>query len=140
MEVQWVQANNNVWTETEGGFSGPAIARKFAQEATKNLSQSELTQLLEFLQNPHAARNYPKEETQTKLTKAIESFHENEPKISGEPADGLSFPGGPEEADLGIILHLKTGKHASNHFWDPKSVSISLLEEKGINNSSSTAS
>jgi hypothetical protein len=53
-------------------------------------------------------------------------------QVSGEGRDRLASPEGPEDADLGIILHLQSEEDAIGNFWDPRSATIRLLEEKGI--------
>lgn len=124
--------NQDVGASIADNFSGPGVARQFAEEVTNILSQSEFNQLLEFLESPHSNGKYPKNETETKLSDRVGLFHSREPPVPGQNADDISFPGGPVDADLGIILHLKSGENMAVHFWDPKSASISLLEANWI--------
>ena len=44
----------------------------------------------------------------------------------------FAIPGGPPDADLGLILHIQSEGDAIGPFWDPRSVTIRLLEEKGL--------
>lgn len=112
-------------------FSGPHIARRFAEEAAKVLTKEELDQLTRFLTSPKARNHAP---TQIKsLAQAVQTFYEAEPRISGLSAERLTIPGGPEDADFCIILHLATGRYIPREFWNTRSATISLLEEKGIN-------
>jgi hypothetical protein len=53
--------------------------------------------------------------------------------ISGETRERLASPGGLPDVDLGIILHIQSEEDAICPFWDPRSVTLKLLEEKGIN-------
>ncbi|KAF9892888.1 hypothetical protein FE257_000478 [Aspergillus nanangensis] len=113
-------------------LSGYYIAKRFAEEATKTLSQAELVQLIKFLENPKANYDYLDKEPQDLLRERLQVFYEMETQYSGLSTDRLSIPGGPEDADLCIVLHIATGKHTSRDFWDPKSATISLLQEKGL--------
>jgi len=66
------------------------------------------------------------------LTERLENFYSTEVQVSGKGCDKLASPGGPADADLGIILHLQSEEDAIGNFWDPRSATIRLLEEKGI--------
>lgn len=110
----------------------PRIAGIFAQEATRNLSQDELAQLCEFLNAPKAGWRQTREQLNQKLTERLEDFYSTEVQVSGQARDRLASPGGPEDADLGLILHLQSEEDVIGNFWDPRSATIRLLEEKGV--------
>lgn len=111
--------------------SGPHIAKRFAEEAAKVLTKAELDQLTRFLVSPKARNHIP---TQMKsVAQALQTFYETEPQKSSLSAERLTIPEGPEDADLCIILHLATGRYIPRNFWNARSATISLLEEKGIN-------
>jgi len=59
-------------------------------------------------------------------------FHSTEVEISGEGRDRLARPGGPADANLGLILHVQSEDDVLGGFWDSRSATISLLHEKGI--------
>ena len=111
---------------------GPRIAGIFAQEATRNLSQDELAQLCEFLNAPKAGWSQTREQLNQKLTERLEDFYSTEVQVSGQARDRLASPGGPEDADLGLILHIQSEEDVIGNFWDPRSATIRLLEEKGV--------
>jgi hypothetical protein len=119
-------------TTQNADLCGLWIANRFAQEATRSLSQDELAQLLEFLKAPKAGWSHTKEQLHQELTERLENFYSTEVQVSGKGCDRLASPGGPEDADLGIILHLQSEEDAIGNFWDPRSAAIRLLEEKGI--------
>ena len=110
----------------------PRIAGVFAHEATRNLSQDELAQLCEFLNAPKAGWGQTREQLNQKLTERLEDFYSTEVQVSGQVRDRLASPGGPEDADLGLILHLQSEEDVIGNFWDPRSATIRLLEEKGV--------
>jgi hypothetical protein len=76
--------------------------------------------------------SHTKEQLHQELTERLENFYSTKVQVSGGGRDRLASPGGPEDADLGIILHLQSEEDAISNFWDPRSATIRLLEEKGI--------
>lgn len=114
-------------------ISGSRIARLFAREAEHGLSRDEFIQLLAFLKAPKASWRQTKEQLHKSLEERLESFYSSETMVSGESRERLASPGGPPDADLGIILHIQSEEDAIGPFWDPRSVTLRLLEEKGIN-------
>lgn len=115
-------------------FSGPKIAADFAIQAATRLSQDRLSRLLEFLKSPRprqaaSERELLKETLNTKL----EDFYSNETRLSFRNRDRLTRPGGPEDANLGIIMHLQTKQGPIDKFWDQESATIALLQDKGLN-------
>ena len=133
-------ARRNAAIQSAGDFEalpmddmfGPQIASLFAQEATRNLSQDELAQLLEFLRAPKASWSHTSEQLNQELTERLEDFYSTEVQVSGQGRNRLTSPGGPEDADLGLILHLQSEDDVVGDFWDPRSATIRLLEEKGV--------
>ncbi|OJZ91757.1 hypothetical protein ASPFODRAFT_27617 [Aspergillus luchuensis CBS 106.47] len=118
--------------ETIDDLRGIPIAKRFSLEAVRALSSDEIDKLLIFLRNPQASMTYSQEQMQAKLMQRLEEFYSMDQQLSHQNCDGLSIPGGPVTADLGIALHLATGRDISRNFWDKRSASISLLQEKGI--------
>lgn len=114
-------------------FSGPKIAADFAGQAATRLSQDRLNQLLDFLTNPRPrqARN-EREPLKEKLNTKLEDFYAEEIRLSGQNRDRLTRPGGPEDADLGIVMHLQTKEGPIDKFWDEEGATIALLQEKGL--------
>ncbi|KAJ5585300.1 uncharacterized protein N7459_005100 [Penicillium hispanicum] len=111
-------------------FSGPHIAKRFAEEAAKVLTKAELDQLTRFLVNPKDRNHTPAQ--MKSVAQALQTFYETEPQISSLSAERLTIPGGPKDADFCIILHLATGRYIPREFWNARSATMSLLEEKGI--------
>jgi hypothetical protein len=64
--------------------------------------------LLTFLKNPKAGWRKTKEQLHKCLTERLESFYSNETIESGQTRDRLTIPGGPPDADLGLILHVQS--------------------------------
>lgn len=110
----------------------PEIARQFAREAAKALSKDEFSSLLVFLQDPKGHRKAPKEHLKQQLDARLKSFYDEEIQVSGLKKDRLARPGGPEDADLGIILHLQSEEDTIGPFWNEESATIDLLMRKGL--------
>lgn len=122
----------NKLVSDDNAASTPKIANDFAREAAKTLSAEEFASLLAFLERPKGARNELKSHLHKTLAKQLEQFYESEVKESGQDRDRLARPGGPEDADLAIILHLQSEEDAIGAFWNPSSPTIQLLSEKGF--------
>jgi len=112
---------------------GPQIAQRFATEAAKRLSQEQFRQLLQFLRYPTRVEIQNKESLEQVLAHKLQDFYSAEVRISGEGRDRLARPGGPPDADLGLILHVQSEDDVIGEFWDPRSATINLLQEKGVN-------
>ena len=100
--------------------SGPGIARRFAQAAAKTLSYEDAEELIRFLKHPRARLGNRKELLQRTLTERLERFYSDEVKKSGEGRERLALPGGPADADLGVILHVQSEDDTIGPFWDPR--------------------
>ncbi|KIW13277.1 hypothetical protein PV08_08465 [Exophiala spinifera] len=110
-------------------FSPNQIALEFAKSAAHALNSKEVEYLIHFLRKPpRQAQEFPREHVRSK----IETFHEDEVAISGEPRDRLAYPSGSEDAELGVILHCQSTKGHVGEFWDPDSRTIQLLIKKGL--------
>lgn len=118
------------------GESIPNIAHDFAREAAKTLSASEFASLLAFLKRPEGSRTESSKQLRTILAKRLDQFYESEVQESGQSPDRLARPGGPEDANLAIILHLQSEEDAIGAFWNPSSPTIQLLREKGVDEQS----
>lgn len=70
-------------------LSGPWIASRFAQEATRSLSRDELAQLLEFLKASKASQSHTKEQLHQELTERLENFYSTEVQVLAKAATGL---------------------------------------------------
>lgn len=114
----------------------PNIAHDFAREAAKSLSASEFASLLAFLKRPEGSRNESKGQLHKNLATRLDQFYESEVRESGQSRDRLARPGGPEDADLAIVLHLQSEEDAIGAFWNPSSPTIQLLREKGFDEQS----
>ena len=108
------------------------IARKFAAKASNRLSQQQLHQLIQFLQGPARDKAQNIESLEQSLARKVEEFHYTEVESSGEGRDKLAHPGGPADANLGLILHVQCEDDVRGGFCDSRSATMSLLNEKGI--------
>jgi hypothetical protein len=108
------------------------IAQQFAAKAANRLSQHQFHQLLQFLRGPAHGKVQNMELLEQFLARKLEQFHSTEVEISGEGRDRLARPGGPADANLGLILHVQCEDDVLGGFWDSRSATISLLHEKGI--------
>lgn len=108
------------------------IAQQFAAKAANCLSQQQFHQLLQFLRGPADGKVRNKELLEQLLARRFEQFHSTEVEISGEGRDRLARPGGPADANQGLILHVQSEDDVLGGFWDPRSITISLLHEIGI--------
>lgn len=113
-------------------LSGPHIAARFARQAAINLSHDQLEQLLSFLKTLSLDRIKGEEGLKNLLDTRLERFYSSEVQLSRQDPKRLTRPGGPEDAKLGIIMHLQTKKKAVTEFWDEENSTIALLEEKGL--------
>lgn len=62
----------------------------------------------------------------------LREFYAAETRTSGESDARLADSSGPENALLGIILHVQSEDDTIGEFWDMRSATIGLIEEKGI--------
>lgn len=110
---------------------GICVALTFSENAARLLSSTQQLHLIEFLVQR------PLEANATKLRAlkeaAIQEFYEKETAASGKNSARLAKTSGPEDATFGVILHLQSEDDDIEEFWDPRSATIRLLEEKGIN-------
>ena len=105
------------------------IAVKFAQEASSKLSEQEFAELVKFWKSPIAAKKDTREQLRVRVTERLEDFYSRETtRLSDETRERL----GPEDANLGLIIHLQTKKIGWGCFWDPESRTNALLNQKGI--------
>lgn len=113
--------------------AGCKIANQFAHEAARLLSAREFTELLTFLEE-HSTTSYASngEDLSKKLAWRLERFQKEEVQISAQSLERIGFPGGPESAGLGLILHIQSEEDTIGPFWDPRSATIQLLQKKGV--------
>ena len=107
------------------------VAAKFSRQAAKVLNGKEMQALCEFLRNTKAKP--PKEELEKGLNKTIEVFKEKEAQLSAQSPEGIKPPEGPLDADLGLILHLRSEDENHLSFWNAPSATMDLLQDKGFN-------
>ncbi|KAL6718105.1 hypothetical protein ACLMJK_004191 [Lecanora helva] len=118
--------------QAPSAVSALQIARKFAAKASNRLSQQQIHQLIQFLRGPARDKAQNMESLEQSLARKVEEFHSTEVESSGEGRDKLAHPGGPADANLGLILHVQCEDDVRGGFWDSRSATISLLNEKGI--------
>ncbi len=85
-----------------------------------------------FLRGPAHGKVQNMKSSEQLLARKLEQFHVTEVELSGEGRDRLARPGGPADANLGLILHVQSEDDVIDKFWDSRSATISLLHEKGI--------
>lgn len=112
-----------------GQFLPEEIACQFAESAAHALDANEVEYLIDFLQKPRLVGQRPSRQL---IRAKLDAFFEAEIAISREPRDRLANPSGPEDAELGIILHCQTMKGHVGEFWNPDSRTIQLLSAKGL--------
>jgi hypothetical protein len=110
-------------------LSPDEIARQFAESAARALDANEVGYLIDFLQKPRLVGQRPSRQL---IRAKLDAFFETEIAITREPRDRLADPSGPEDAELGIILHCQTMKGHVGEFWNPESRTIQLLSAKGL--------
>ncbi|MCJ1388950.1 hypothetical protein MMC18_001801 [Xylographa bjoerkii] len=108
------------------------IAQQFAAKAANRPLHQQFHQLLQFLRGPAHGKVQTMEFLEQLLARKLEQFHSTEVGISGEGRDRLARPGGPADANLGLVLHVQSEDDVLGGFWDSRSATISLLHEKGI--------
>jgi hypothetical protein len=72
------------------------------------------------------------------MAQELREFYEEEVVESGEARNLLSEPAGPETANIGIILHIRTRKQAEVGpfpFFDLQNRTIQLLAKKSVSDS-----
>lgn len=89
-------------------------------------------QLLDFLKTLRPRRDRTGRDLKQTLAAKLEKFYSTEGQLSRQDSDRLTKPGGPEDADLGVIFHLQTKQGTIGKFWDQESATIALLQEKGL--------
>ncbi|KAH8883775.1 hypothetical protein GQ53DRAFT_420051 [Thozetella sp. PMI_491] len=122
---------------TQTPVDGQTIAYLFSKEAEKCLSKNEVCQLLAFLKRPCSSAREGASFGNL-MAQKLREFYEEEVVESGEPRNLLSEPAGPETANFGIILHIRTRKQAevgSFPFFDLQNRTIQLLAKKGVSDS-----
>ena len=60
--------------------------------------------------------------------------------MSGQSLDRLASPSGPEDASLGLVMHIQKKDRPIGDFWEAKSRAIQVLGQKGLERDSSIAS
>jgi hypothetical protein len=108
----------------------PNIAQRFAAEAASTLTKNEIQALLEFLQR---TCHFDRRALQHLVQHKLETFHAAESEESKGSCGRLGTPSGPEDADIGLIMHCQTKRGQIGEFWDHESPSIQLLAAKGLN-------
>lgn len=111
-------------------LSAENIAYLFAEQAASKLDTVDFHLLLDFLNREPQSGDLKALKALTRKNK--ETFYENELKLSGGSRDRLTRPTGPENADLGLVLHVSSKDEEIEEFWDDESRTIQLLMAKGV--------
>ncbi|KAJ4151359.1 hypothetical protein LMH87_012063 [Akanthomyces muscarius] len=113
-------------------LTGLCIAEKFLQEASRLLLPRQLHDLIGFL----TQQDIPALDTadlQSLKNAKMKEFYLAETAASGQDERRLADSSGPEDAELGIILHVQSEDDVIGAFWDTRSATIGLIDEKGVN-------
>jgi len=70
-----------------------------------------------------------------RLEQRLEDFRSSEGQLSGENDNRLAAPSGPEDAALGVILHIQSEDDTIGPLWNKDNATISLINRKGLNSS-----
>jgi hypothetical protein len=116
---------------TESAIDGEAVAAKFAREAHRVLDEAQLQQLLAFLSRcPIRAQRARLNHI---LSNKLQAFYQAEISASGDDPTRLARPSGPEDAEIGVIMHCQSEEDAIGAFWNTSNFSIRVLADKGLN-------
>ena len=112
-------------------ISGEEVAARFPNEAYEILEQRELKQLRDFF-SLHPRHIPSRDELHENVTRRLQIFYEIEVLESGEDGSRLACPSGPEDAELGLIMHCQSKDGEEGPFWDMTNASIQALAAKGL--------
>ena len=117
---------HDLLTET----SGCRVAALFAYQAKITLHDQELYDLEKFL----VAHKTPQDATflRSQLSNRLHLFYTAELLESGQSRDRLARPSGPENADIGILMHCHSKEGKIDECWDTDSMSIQAMTQKGL--------
>jgi hypothetical protein len=87
----------------EPAIDGEAVAAKFAKEAHRVLGEAQLQQLLAFLSRSPVKTQ--RAHLNHALAIKLQAFYQSELSASGEAPNRLARPPGPEDAEIGVIMH-----------------------------------
>lgn len=107
------------------------VAHLFAEKAKQTLHTTDFEKLQDFLCTPPETCNL--EDLHRQVLEKCRTFYAAELLESGEPWDRLAAPSGPENAQLGLVMHCQSQEGGIGEFWDIESRSIQTLAEKGLN-------
>ena len=80
----------------------------------------------------HSGHVHPRHELHVGIARRLQVFYEEEVQESGESRDELADPSGPEDADLGHIMHCQSKDGELGPFWDVGNASIQALAVNGL--------
>lgn len=125
-------------TSRSQGQGTPDVVHQFAAAAASSLSHHEIAHLVQFLQSAASrsqASKLQQEDLSNQLSSLLQQFRDEEIKASGDNETRLAQPGGSPDADLGLVLHIQSEDDQIEGFWDKRSATISLLQDKGLSQS-----
>ena len=110
-------------------ISRPNVAKLFVKQAKKNLRTAEFQLLVQFLTESLTTHdvNYLRRQISAKL----KAFYTAEQELTKESPATLARPSGPNDAELGLIMHCQSKEGEIGEFWDMQSSSIQALAKKG---------
>jgi hypothetical protein len=93
----------------------PSIARRFAAEAASTLTNNEIQALIQFLQQTFQS---DRRALYNLVQPKLEKFYAAEKEESSKSCERLGTPSGPENADIGLIMHCRTKAGQIGEFWE----------------------
>ena len=112
--------------------SGKKIARLFGEETERTLGENDFKELQHFLsKSPERQDSGTVGDT---ILARLQIFFAAEILESGEPMNRLGAPSGPENTEMGLVMHCQSKEGEVGEFFDIESRSIQTLAEKGLSN------
>ncbi|KAL8694499.1 MAG: hypothetical protein Q9218_000829, partial [Villophora microphyllina] len=95
------------------------------------LEQRELVQLRDFFVG-RPRRILAMKELHERVNYLLQAFYDAEVQESGEDRGRLACPSGPEDGEIGLIMHCQSKDGEVGPFWDMTNASIQALTAKGL--------
>jgi hypothetical protein len=130
MPPQPVEAESPLLSDIHSSQIAPSqIARQFAKKPASILESREVELLIDFLES--SRQNRPGNANRVVLSR-LDAFYQAEVAATGEPRERLAAPSGPEDAELGIIMHYQSKEGHIGSLWNYESPTIQALIAKGL--------
>ena len=112
---------------------GSTMAYRFTEAAYRALDKKDHDIFLQFFGRSGRRPDIPDAENiHQQISAKVQRSHTAEMLESGQPANKLARPSGPENAAVGLVMHCQSTEGVIGPFWDLESRSIQALAEKGL--------